>query len=561
MIDDLRVNVDQFKLKKFNLNPKHVVPAALMLSATLLLTGCGNNNYYDYATITSSSTNTSVEASVEDVIVDDFQEEIMLQNVAKKVTNVTENDEFVFEENEIADNLVRDLNNWNVNYTYSGLYQPGAFLQRYEQSVPFSNQHDEVLDDVTVDNLYSKVLENNSSYLQAKKESAGFCFYKELKNDEIRQICEYIVEAYNDFSSKKEANVDEVKCILNNLKIFQNSSASNAFVNDEYCLVTSPGMIDILGIMNDNSNVDVYKNTIVHEASHLFQLSCPDRVRETTKMIGISPQYDDEINPLNFSWYYEASAEKCTVNLMKTDPLVYQYMINYLESLSIATILDDNVEVSQNELNSFTKDLNSIFRMFNCTTEEEKIEIINMMYSIQIIQVEPEEFFDALGKEINEDEKAALKKDLRSSICSTLTKYFYKNLVEKTLNQKVSLQDLFYLISVFESDLNSHLSYNKIENYEYYEEFLTNYSEIQNEFFKAISINSGYSYEEILEKFNNYALYQDVDGVKKYNATLDWLTVDKQEYIMDAEGRLDTYSTANIQFVSEKRNISDERTK
>ena len=133
--------------------------------------------------------------------------------------------------------------------------------------------------------------------------------------------------------------------------------------------------------------------------------------------------------------------------------------------------------------------------------------------------------------------------------------------MEKTLNQKVSLQDLFYLISVFESDLNSHLSYNKIENYEYYEEFLTNYSEIQNEFFKAISINSGYSYEEILEKFNNYALYQDVDGVKKYNATLDWLTVDKQEYIMDAEGRLDTYSTANIQFVSEKRNISDERTK
>lgn len=561
MVDGLKVNVDQFKLKKFNLKPKHVVPAALMLSATLLLTGCGNNNYYDYATITSSSTNTSVEASVEDVVVDDYQEEIMLQNAAKKVINVVECDEFVFEENETVDSFISDLDNWKVNYTYSDLYQPGTFLEKYEQSVPFSNHHDEILDNVTVDSLYNKVLENNANYLKAKKESSGFCFYKELENSEIRQICEYVVEAYNDFSTKKEANVDEVKCILNNLKVFQNSSASNAFVNDEYCFVTSPGMIDILGIMNDNGNVDVYKNTIVHEASHLFQLSCPDRIKETTKMIGVSPQYDDELNPLNFSWYYEASAEKCTVNLMNTDPLVYQYMINYLESLSIATILDDDVAVSQNELNSFTKDLNSIFKMFNCTTEEEKIEIINMMYSIQIIQVEPEEFFEKLNKEITDEEKAELKKDLRTSICSTLTKYFYKNLTQKTLNQKVSLQDLFYLITVFESDINNHLSYNKIENYEYYENFLKDYSEVQNEFFKAISASSGYSYEEILEKFNNYALYQDINGVRKYNATLEWLPTDKQEYIVDAEGRLNTYSTANIQFVSEKRNMSDEHTR
>lgn len=560
---NLRVNIEEFKTKKVSLKPRHIVPAALMLSSTLLLTGCGNNNYYDYATITTSQANTFVETEIkEDTLIDIYQEEIFLQNASKKVTNTISSDNFTYIENEVTADFITDLNNLSVNYTYSDLYSANDYLDKYDQSLPFSNHHDNVMDDVSVDSLYNKVLENNKSYIKYKEENYGFCYYKELDNNEIKKICEYVVEAYNAFSTKEEANIGEVKCVLNNLKVFQNASAANAFVNEEYCLVTSPGMIDILKIMNETKDVDVYKNVIIHEATHLFQLSCPDRINETTKMIGVSPQYDDvQLNPLNFSWYYEASAEKCTTNIMNTDPLVYQYMINYLESLSIATILDDNVDVSQNELNCFTKDLDSLFKMFNCKTKTEKIEIINMMYSIQIIEVEPEEFFEKLGREITDVEKKELKKDLRSSIFSTLTKYFYKNLVMKTLNQQVSLEDLFYLITVFENDINSHISYNKLENYEYYDEFLTNYSEIQNQFFKSIVASSEYSYEEVLEKFNNYALYQDIDGVKKYNASLDWLTIEKQKYIMDIEDNLNTYSTANIQFVQEKRNIEELNTK
>ena len=48
-----------------------------------------------------------------------------------------------------------------------------------------------------------------------------------------------------------------------------------------------------------------------------------------------------------------------------------------------------------------------------------------MMYSIQIIETEPEEFFDSLNGMSTYNEKYALKKDLRS-IISDAKDYGYK---------------------------------------------------------------------------------------------------------------------------------------
>lgn len=552
---DLRMKINRAKREKLGLKCRYCVVFVLMV---IFFNACNNSTYGDaHIPSTSISLETVKEEKME---IDPYQEEIMFANSARKTTDFLSCEKFLFNKTDEADKFVNNMNDWDVCYTYSDLYSANTYLKKYEQVLSFSDFHNEVLEDVTVDGLYNKVLENNYCYVKEKKENVGFCFYKELSNEEIKEICEYVVEAYEGFSKEKEANVEEVKCVLNNLKVFQNASASNAFVNEEYCLVTSPGMIDILQIMNDDSDVDVYKNTIIHEASHLFQLSCPDRISETIKMIGVSPQYDG-FNPLNFSWYYEGSAEKCTANLTKKDPLVYQYMINYLESISVATILDDNVRVHQNELNCFTKDLDAVFKMFNCLSEKDKLEIIDLMYSIQIIEVEPEEFFEKLSDDVEDEKKSELKKDLKSSICLTLTKYFYKNLVTKAIGNEVSFEDLFFLITVFENDINSHISYNKLENYAYYEEFMANYSIIQNAFFELLSTESGYSYEDILVIFNEYALYQDIDGGKEYNATLEWIDNEKRRYIMDREDKLNTYSTANIQFVLEKRSITEENVK
>lgn len=74
-------------------------------------------------------------------------------------------------------------------------------------------------------------------------------------------------------------------------------------------------------------------------------------------------------------------------------------------------------------------------------------------------------------------------------------------------------------------------------------------------FFELLSTESGYSYEDILVIFNEYALYQDIDGGKEYNATLEWIDNEKRRYIMDREDKLNTFSTANIQFVLEKNGI------
>lgn len=555
MINNLKTNEEILTKEKIKLQKKHVVPATLMLCATMLLTGCSGRNYYNYAIIRTSETTTTIENTTTTDEVDEYYNEIYLNNASKRVTEDNKEDKFNFIETEEMDQLLEQLGSYNADYTYEYVYQPEESLKMYEAETKFSNNHQKILENVTVTSLYNKVLENNKNYLESK----NICFYDEMSKSDIKKICEYIVETYNEYLINENINIEETKCILNNLKIFEGSSAANAFINDEYCLVVSPGMIDVLEIMNDNKEVDVFKNTIIHETMHIAQMSCPDHISETVKMIGTTPQYQDlSLNPLDFSWYYEASAEKCTVNYTNDDPLVYEYMINYLESLSLATILNNNVKVSQNETNCYTKDLNSIFEMFDCTTEEEKIEIINMLYSIQIIEVEPEEFFNSLNNELTRDETSVLKKDLRSSICSTLTKYFYINLIEQTKNKDVTLQDLFFIITLFENDINSHINYNTQENYYYYGDFLTYYKQIQNDFFKVVASSSGYSYESILEQFNDYSLYKIVNNNQEYNATLEWLDEKKQQYLSERQQYLAEYSTANIQFVIEKRNMENE---
>ncbi len=125
--------------------------------------------------------------------------------------------------------------------------------------------------------------------------------------------------------------------------------------------------------------------------------------------------------------------------------------MGYVYALEAAAIIDDDNSKDCICDLTYTNDLNELYRVFNCETEEEKREILNMMYSITIQQDGPEDFYDVYPGEEEQDGVAILQRNLRGSIFTTLAQKFYSNLANEIQKEDaVTLQDAFFLIYNFE---------------------------------------------------------------------------------------------------------------
>ena len=79
-----------------------------------------------------------------------------------------------------------------------------------------------------------------------------------------------------------------------------------------------------------------------------------------------------------------------------------------------------------------------------------------MLYSICYIQNDREDFEQAYEKKYGsiQDRRNIVKREMKQSVAKTMTKYFYRNLAERIAHSQVDLQDVFYLMNVFEAALN-----------------------------------------------------------------------------------------------------------
>ena len=265
-------------------------------------------------------------------------------------------------------------------------------------------------------------------------------------------------------------------------------------------------------------------------------------MKETGVYVGMSRKYEElDMNPLAFGWFYESAAEKNVSNMTGDMPIVYSTMITYLNSLNLTNFLNDNNSVTEAESLDSYKKLEGLFDMFGAKTEEEKIELINMMVSINIIQIEPEDFINkynqAYGKNFTDDAVLTeVKCTIKAEAMQTLTRYFYKNLSEKIANKELAMEDIFALITIYENDINKHIKYTDSRYEGYNESFINYYVQLQNEFFYAMALGSGYTMEEIQGMFDSYNLkaYDENNELQK-NYSLEWMTDEKYVYIGNYE--------------------------
>lgn len=552
-------NIKNIRINKNIFNKGKMVLITVPLIATIVLSGCsfmadGERAKYSYTgntpnqTITQTTTSETYQQNDIEVDVDDLN--IPLKNVGNvDLTNIKLN----YTNSQYA-NFVSYLNRVKVSYGYEKIYNFDATLNEYNK-LSFSSTHNYKLKDLNSSSLYNIVVENNKEFKKTNSSS----IYKELDSGEASKITNLIITTVNDFiKSNKDISIDRIKCVLSDLKIFkQKSSMSNAFVTNDNCLIISPNMMKFANIVNgDGTNEDVLK----HEIIHLLQKGCNCDLNKNENLkrnFGISYGFENiEINSLDFTWFYEASAEKNMVNYTGHNPLVYKNMIGYLESISLANIASDSYKVNDTEKLSFKRSINDLYNYFGVTSESDKREILNLMYSLEVMQQAPADFYELLEKETGRKKDSVLIDEVnytvKGSVCETLTKIFYRNLSKSIVNKDVSLGDVFYLMSVFENDINNHILYDNSKKYNYNEHFMNMYVQVQDNFFASLSANLNISQNELEDYYNNYTSVIKNGDTTSNNYNLRFLGNDKINYLKERENSFNKYAGPSI------RNVLDE---
>ena len=120
---------------------------------------------------------------------------------------------------------------------------------------------------------------------------------------------------------------------------------------------------------------------------------------------------------------------------------------------------------------------------------------------------------------------------MKESVARTMTKYFYKNLAERVHAGDVTLQDVFYLINTFEAALSLHIVYDEAERLEFIDEVIEFYVEAQDKFFAVVAEDSGLAFEEVVERFHQYALMINTGQGYERNCQFAWLDQEEKDYI------------------------------
>jgi len=436
---------------------------------------------------------------------------------------------------EACDGVKELIDSVDNEYPYSHLYETDKAMERLSFDCSVDSHACSALDSdgkLTVSHMADTVCENNEAFLLAKPFG-----YEDVDRDYIEDICSLIIETVNAMLEKHpDIDRQRVYCNLGNLKILYDTGMLDfAQVTDKWVLAVNNLTASMAQTLKGEG---AYRNTIMHETMHLIQIGCQcESIGEAAgRRCGICVHWEDwEMNSADWGWFFEASAERCASSLANTDPMTYTYLIDYLSSFNMAAILDGDNAADRMETVCFYSDPEILFSAFNCESEEERRELINAIISVNVLQNSPDAFFEAYKKEYGarpdaDEEKLELfRYSLKPSVAVTLTKHYYKSLVDLLGEREIPLNDLFFLINAFESQLNQHLSYDMDKISDINEHFFVRYLSVRNALFCALNSSvEGLDAAAEYEKYDMCAL-----GKTKLNATLDFLSEEKRFFFLE----------------------------
>ena len=470
-------------------------------------------------------------------------------------TETSKNTNFVLNKNDDSanieltqdsiDELKRTIDNIKVDVPYSELFKTEECYNRLNQSIAI-NTHDSIFNDfaeLSGSSLMTKVKDNNKVYLQ--ENTFG---YEVPDDDFLLELCDLIIETISKIKNEYPTiDYKRVLCNLSNLKIlYKKGMVDNAQVTAEMVLNISPNMFEIVELMSGKNGC---RNVVIHEIMHIVQLGCQcENIEHCTMRCGFSYRWDDfDINSTDFRWLFEGSAERMMCNITGDVALTYKYMINYICTMNIATMLNDSVSANYLETLSFYNDVDKLYNLFGCKSKLEKLEILNMLIATNVIQTAPEEFLTAYAKSYNEDTSSSETIDkinytLKPSVCLIVTKQFYNQLLDLLgSDEAITTNDLMFIINLFEASLDNHLKYTSANNQSYNQKFIGEYLNIRNSLFESISRENAINISKL------YTSFEMILTEKTVAASLNWLQEKKIEFLIERVKYLEFNRNSKIQ--------------
>lgn len=443
----------------------------------------------------------------------------------------------------ISDDALSKFENYisaiNVEYDFEEAYNIDAALERYNNNTKNSvsqHCHDIRLNgEFDAEHFYEIVKKNNEAFFKEKEKDSLGGLYKEYSNKELKSICEQFCEALPAIAEKDPTvDLDMACCYLYNLRIVQKSGSLDfgGFDMNNRFYLNYKNMKNGAFAMDTD---DIEQTTFYHEMMHAFQFACDDVKKPDEDRMGIMHTYDSlDVNPLSWYWLLEGSAEMNMSQYLDVRYSTYKNKIGYIHSLNIAANLNTNNKYVQIEKICFQRDLEKFFDVLDITDENDKKEIIKMMYSIEIIQESKDDFYDWYNEAYNTDlsdetngEQSVLRLTLKEDALMTLTKLFYRNLARQINSGGATLQDAYYLMRLYEADLDNHFSNNTIGYMEFFHNFYDTYVDLQNEFFGIIADENNLSANDLANEFDNYSMNA---VAKSPNCDLRFLNSDAKNY-------------------------------
>lgn len=376
---------------------------------------------------------------------------------------------------------------------------------------------------LTKDHLFDIVRENNSAYLDGMTS-----LIKDVDDELLLRICEIIVDTVNDTLSKyPDVDKARVYCNLGNLKIVEKKAALDF-------AAVEPGMV--LHINSTTSSMaslftgsNMY-SVLLHESMHIIQYGCEcEEIEGCARRCGLAHSYSATTGEQDYSdwiWLAEGSAERMASLYANVEPMTYTNMVNYLLSLDLVTMLQPNIPANYVETLYFYSDLDRLFDLFGASTEADKREIYQLIYSLEMMQMEPadvkEAYLENYGVEWSDEIRDDLNNNVKRPIVQTLTKCFFINLAETIRTNNVSKNDFLFLMNLYESTINYHLRLDKPEYDQYNADFVAWYSTTRDELFACVDNVSK----------EDYTQYVASDGSSNILAGMNWLDPEKCDFLV-----------------------------
>ena len=449
-----------------------------------------------------------------------------------------------------------------VSYPYSNLSNVKAAYERY-QHLPAREGTviNSLVANLPLDTqqLFDLVKANNAVSIEKNVTLKYF----QLEDEEILWACEVICDTINHElpALGNSAMLFDIGSNLADLKISKSPGGGldNGNLTDDNSMYLNPIMLkNMVSLYGEHAD----EATVAHETEHLIQkLSTETRTALSIERgYGFCVAWEDQpVNSMYFNWLIESSAERLAAYSMGCDPITYGSMRGYLDTCTFLNTLQGS-EIKDVPCLTQQPSLEQVFDLFSCVTADEQLELLEMLYAIEVVQVEPEDFMALykmqLGRELSEEDLIQLKIEMKNAACQTITKYFYRNLSRLLAEQDMPLREVLYLITLFESDLNLHISYADTGRADTIRPFMETYLSTQKAFFNCLSAEMDISEGELDAFFTAFHCREGTPQITIYRNKEEWssleisaLSLDVNSFILDFSESVLIKKTAPISFV------------